>query len=327
MSRKLAEFLLEAKIITREQLKEADSFTENSKEKSYYLYFARKGIVSEMKLAEVASKKYRIPYFDINKAKIKPEVIQIFKPEHVIRYRMIPVERSDDTLAVAIENPQNIRFIDDAKFLTQMNIEPILTTPSAFSKAMDKYYGGAQDMEVLESEIKSGLKEQKKLDKDQKSEKTEAVDIIAASESYHVDEETRVPALKLVNSILVDSIRRKASDIHLENYENKFRIRMRVDGTLSQTIIPPKELHLPAVARIKIMAKMDISERRLPQDGRIKIKTASGEMDFRVSSMPTVTGEKIVLRTLDKSSLKTDVKDIGFDKNDLKYIYVSYSLF
>ena len=318
MSRKLAELLLEANLISKDQLKDADVAIDDSPGLSYYLYFARKGIVEEKKLTEIASKRYRIPYFDLDKFEMQPETIQIFKPEHVQKYRMIPVEKSDDTLVVAIEDPQSIKHIDDAKFLTQMNIEPILTTSSAFSRAMDKYYGGAKDMESLEAEIKEGLKEYKKLEGGTDAGSDEVDVIGGGSESYYVDAESRVPALKLVNQVLMDSIRRKASDIHIENYEDKFRIRMRIDGSLVQTIIPPKELHVPSIARIKIMARMDISERRLPQDGRIKIQTQNGNMDFRVNSMPTVTGEKIVLRSLDRSSLKTDINEVGFDSRDLE---------
>jgi type IV pilus assembly protein PilB len=309
MSRQLAELLLKESLITPAQLQAADDAFRRSKE-PILNYLLRTNSVHEQKILEVFSKRYKIPSFELSKYSVPEEVIKLLSRDDVFKFQLIPVEKAKGTLVVALADPTSLRFLDDIKFRTQMQVEPVLTSFSAFERAKEKYYGSMLNVQAavdgLTKKTDSGAEKVEDLG----SSNQEAVDI---SDENQID----APIINLVNQVLVDSIRRKASDIHVEPYERSFRIRMRVDGVLYEALRPPYEVRNAVIARLKIMAKMDIAEKRLPQDGRIKIRTGIGEMDYRVSSMPTVYGEKIVLRLLDKSGLQTDLIKLGFEKNDL----------
>ncbi|MGE3263539.1 MAG: type IV-A pilus assembly ATPase PilB [Bacteriovoracia bacterium] len=316
MSKAFVDLLAKENLITQGDYNAAEEAFQ--KQKIPHLKFLQQqNMIVEQKLVEHFSKKYSIPSFDLSKYTIAPEIIKIMGAEDVRRFRLIPLQKAKGTLVVALADPTALSNLDDIKFRTQLRIEAVITSISAFDGAMEKYYGA---LNLIEKQVKVGEADKVEdlgLNDDSAHEIKDANDIDA-------------PVIQLVNQILVDAIKKKASDIHIEPYEHSFRVRIRIDGALYETMRPPNQVKSAIIARVKIMAKMDIAEKRLPQDGRIKIRTPFGEMDFRVSSMPTVFGEKMVLRLLNKSGLQTDLMKLGFEKNALeaftKSIHESYGM-
>lgn len=303
MSRQLAELLLKERLITQAQFNASDEAFQKSKEE-HMRFLARTGAVLENKLQEIFSKKYNLPPFDIARYNVDPEVIKIFTREDVRKYRMLPVQKAKGVLVVALSDPTALAMIEDVKFRTQTSkVEAVITTLSAFDSAQEKCYGALRSMDDFVKEKTAG-------DVEDLSINVDAHEINDASE---ID----APIIQLVNSVLIDAIKKKASDIHIEPYEKSFRMRLRIDGVLYEVGRPSASTKSAVIARIKIMAKMDIAEKRLPQDGRIKIRTPAGEMDFRVSSLPTAFGEKMVLRLLNKGGLQPDLTKLGMEKKAL----------
>jgi type IV pilus assembly protein PilB len=316
MSKQLVDLLLKEGIITQGHFNAAEEAFQKQKI-PHLKYLQQQNLVQEQKIVEHFSKKYSVPSFDLNKYVIDPEIIKILSAEDARRFRLIPLQKAKGTLVIALADPTALANLDDIKFRTQMRIEAVITSLTAFDAAMDKYYGA---MNLIEKQVKVG-----------EADKVEDIGLNSADAHEIKDaNEIDAPIIQLVNQVLVDAIKKKASDIHIEPYENAFRIRLRIDGALYEAMRPPMQVKSAVIARVKIMAKMDIAEKRLPQDGRIKIKTPFGEMDFRVSSMPTVFGEKIVLRLLNKGGLQTDLMKLGFEKQALesftKSIHESYGM-
>jgi type IV pilus assembly protein PilB len=316
MSKQLVDLLLKEALITQGHFNAAEEAFQKQKV-PHLKYLQQQNLVQEQKIIEHFSKKYSIPSFDLNKYQIDPEIVKILSAEDARRFRLIPLQKAKGTLVIALADPTALANLDDIKFRTQMRIEAVITSLSAFDAAMDKYYGA---MNLIEKQVKVG-----------EADKVEDIGLNNADAHEIKDAgEIDAPIIQLVNQVLVDAIKKKASDIHIEPYENAFRIRLRIDGALYEAMRPPMQVKSAVIARVKIMAKMDIAEKRLPQDGRIKIKTPFGEMDFRVSSMPTVFGEKIVLRLLNKGGLQTDLLKLGFEKAALesftKSIHESYGM-
>jgi len=304
MSKQFVDLLLKEQLITQGDFNAADEAFQ--KQKIPHLKFLQQqNIILEQKLVEHFSKKYSVPSFDLSKYVIDPEVVKILNAEDARRFRLIPLQKARGTLVVALADPTALANLDDIKFRTQMRIEAVITSLSAFDVAMDKYYGA---MNLIEKQVKVG-----------EADKVEDMGL-NQGDAHEIKDANEIdaPVIQLVNQILVDAIKKKASDIHIEPYEASFRIRLRIDGALYEAMRPPFQVKNAVIARVKIMAKMDIAEKRLPQDGRIKIRTPFGEMDFRVSSMPTVFGEKVVLRLLNKSGLQTDLLKLGFEKAALE---------
>lgn len=303
MSKAFIDLLLKENLITQANFNAAEEAFH--KQKVPHLKFLQQNnLILENKIVEHFSKKYSVPSFDLNRYQIDPEITKILTPEDARRFRLIPLQKAKGTLVVALADPTALANLDDIKFRTQMRIEAVLTTLSAFDAAMDKYYGA---MNLIEKQVKTG--------------ESDSVEEMGLNEDAHEIKDANeidAPVIQLVNQVLVDAIKKKASDIHIEPYENIFRIRFRIDGALYEIMRPPNQVKSAVIARVKIMARMDISEKRLPQDGRIKIKTPFGEMDFRVSSMPTIFGEKMVLRLLNKGGLQTDMMKLGFEKQALE---------
>jgi type IV pilus assembly protein PilB len=316
MSKQFVDLLLKEQLITQGDYNAAvEAF---QKQKMPHLKFLQQqNIVVEQKLVEHFSKKYSIPSFDLSKYVIDPEVVKILSAEDARRFRLIPLQKARGTLVVALADATALANLDDIKFRTQMRIEAVITSITAFEVAMDKYYGA---MNLIEKQVKVG-----------EADKVEEMGL-NAGDAHEIKDANDIdaPVIQLVNQVLVDAIKKKASDIHIEPYEATFRIRLRIDGALYEAMRPPFQVKNAVIARVKIMAKMDIAEKRLPQDGRIKIRTPFGEMDFRVSSMPTVFGEKIVLRLLNKGGLQTDLLKLGFEKAALhaftESIHESYGM-
>jgi type IV pilus assembly protein PilB len=226
----------------------------------------------------------------------------------VYKYQILPIKRTGSNLRMAMADPSNILAIDDIKFLTSCNVEVFVSTESAIKMAIDKYYDPSSAM----AEIMMGsMGDEEKMELLDDSEEVDINELQQASED--------APVVRLVNMILTEAIKRKASDIHLEPYEKTFRVRLRLDGVLNDFMKPPMKMKNAILSRVKIMAKLNIAERRLPQDGRIKMKLGRDrEMDFRVSVLPTLFGEKVVLRLLDKANLQLDMTKLGFEENALR---------
>ncbi|MFN0061992.1 MAG: type IV-A pilus assembly ATPase PilB [Myxococcaceae bacterium] len=305
MSGRLGELLVRDNLISVQQLRKAQE--EQQKAGSRIgTALIKTGAIEESKLTDFLSKQYGVPAINLKDFDIDPEIIKLVSKEVAEKHLVIPVNRAGPSLIVAMADPSNIYAVDDLKFLTGYNIEPVVASEPSLREAIEKYYAEkGQSLEDIVGEV------------------TEDVEV-AHEEEVNIDEAAKAaddaPVVKLVNLILLDAIKKHASDIHVEPYEKDFRVRFRIDGVLYDVMKPPMKLKNAITSRLKIMADLDISERRLPQDGRIKIKIGGGkEMDFRVSVCPTLFGEKVVLRLLDKSNLQLDMTKLGFDAEPLQW--------
>ena len=306
MSVRLGELLVSKGLITAKQLEDALQEQKISGNK-LGSSLVKLGLISEKNLVSFLSRHYGVPAIDLSEAQIDPEVIKMIPPDVVFKYQVIPIKRIGSTLRVAMNDPSNILAIDDIKFLTSCHVEVFVSTESAIKAAIDKFYDSSESLaDIMDS-----------MDGAEKMELLEEIDEVDIRELQQASEDA--PVIKLVNLILNEAIKRKASDIHLEPYEKVFRVRLRTDGVLQEFMKPPMKLKNAIISRAKIMAKLDIAERRLPQDGRIKMKYGKDkEMDFRVSVLPTLYGEKVVMRLLDKSNLQLDMTKLGFEEKPLK---------
>jgi type IV pilus assembly protein PilB len=307
MSGRLGELLVRENLISVQQLRKAqEDQQKNGTRISTALI--KVGAIEESKLTDFLSKQYGVPAINLKEFDIDGEIIKLVPKDVAEKHLVIPVNRAGSSLIVAMCDPSNIYAVDDLKFLTGYNIEPVVTSEPALREAIEKYYAEkGPNLEDIISNMEDDV------------EVSEADD-----EGGNVEEMAKAaddaPVIKLVNLILKDAIGKRASDIHIEPYEKDFRVRFRIDGVMYEVMKPPMKLRNAITSRLKIMAQLDISERRLPQDGRIKIKLGGGkEMDFRVSVCPTLFGEKIVMRLLDKSNLQLDMTKLGFEPEPLKW--------
>jgi type IV pilus assembly protein PilB len=345
--------LVSSALITEDQLNKALA-TQKSEGGRLGTLLVKLGFVQEDKLMTFLSKQYGVPYVDLSKFEINPAVIKHIPAEVAQKYRIMPINRAGATITIAMVDPSNIFAIDDIKFMTGYNVEAVVATEGAIVEAVKKYYGAAARSLVA---AKAGAvansnapKEEKKISLDAKDysmdENAEdsfvddidtggvvdvddfdnlvhgAVDELEVIEDEKLDtlsDEVEAPIIKLVNGILLRAAKAGVSDVHIEPYEKKFRVRYRLDGVLKTVMGLPLKIRNAIISRVKIMASLDIAERRLPQDGRIKLKMGRNKvMDFRVSVLPTLFGEKIVMRLLDKSNLQLDMTKLGFDEDQLK---------
>jgi len=305
---RLGEILVKNSLITREQLTSALQEQKMSGGQSKLgTILIKQGLISEHDLVSFLSRQYGVPTINLNEYEIDPAVVKIIPPEVVQKYSLVPVNRAGSTLIVAVSDPSNLFAIEDIKFMTSYNVEMVVASESDIRGAIDKYY----DQSASLADVMDNLD----------MEDLELVDTEETIDVSSLEKATEdAPVVKLVNLILMDAIRKKASDIHVEPYEKTFRVRYRIDGVLYEVMKPPMKLKNAITSRIKIMAELDIAERRLPQDGRIKIKLGGGkDMDYRVSCLPTLFGEKIVLRLLDKSNLQTDLTKLGYEPDALAH--------
>lgn len=307
MSRALADVLLKDKIITPQHFQEAADANQQRGE-NQIKYLISKKYVAEEKLLQYLSQKYSMPAINLTKYEVKPEVIKLVPPELALRHHVVPIQQNKGVLVVAIADPTILMKIEDIKFATKLSVEAVLTTFSSMETALAKYYSGSNLMAEAVNIF------QKKQEKSTEFEVDRAA-VIQVDAGASTDKEA--PVISLVNNILVECIRRGASDIHCEMYEQQGRVRLRIDGILVEIAKIPIEMRRPLVARIKIMSRLDISESRLPQDGRIKIKVGNNDVDFRVSIMPCLFGEKACLRMLSQGSLPLDLNKLGFEARAL----------
>ena len=305
MSVRLGELLVSKGLINAKQLEDALQEQKVSGNK-LGSSLVKLGYIAEKNLVAFLSRHYGVPAIDLSEAQIDGEVIKMVPPDVVFKYQVVPIKRIGSTLRVAMSDPSNILAIDDIKFLTGCHVEVFVSTESTIKAAIDKFYDSTESL----ADIMDSMDDSEKMELLEESEEVDIRELQQASED--------APVIKLVNLILNEAIKRKASDIHLEPYERIFRVRFRTDGVLQEFMKPPMKLKNAIISRAKIMAKLDIAERRLPQDGRIKMKFGKDkEMDFRVSVLPTLYGEKVVMRLLDKSNLQLDMTKLGFEEKPL----------
>jgi len=299
----LAELLVSSNLLDLEQLEQA---RRDQKANGGRLTTAvvRLGFIKDAQLVEFLGQHYGLPTIDLNGFEIDPEAIKMLNRQVCDKHVVLPVSKAGKTLVVAFSDPSNIYVKDDLALLTRCKIEPVVASEPSIMAAIDKYYGGTQKIENLISEIEEV----------QDGDRTSVGQVEVVDQQQGADEG---PIVKFVNAMLSEAIKTRTSDIHIEPYEKRFRIRFRIDGSLVEKTQPPGNAAAAIVSRIKILSRLDIGERRKPQDGRMKVKTRNGaEIDFRVSCLPTIFGEKVVLRLLDKSNLQVDMTKLGFESDD-----------
>jgi type IV pilus assembly protein PilB len=330
MSGKLGEILLKENLISAEQLKQA---IEHQKANGGRLgnSLVKLGFLSDDEVTAVLSRQYGVPSINLSYFEVDQTVIKLIPMETAMKYQILPLSRVGSSLTVAMVDPTNVFAMDDIKFMTGFNIEPVVASETAIMEAIKKHYGTVEDVErkkeieEIVSFIDEGGAESVELEAEDESTLNLAALEKAAEEA---------PVIKLVNYILTDAVKRGASDIHMEPYEKEYRVRYRVDGMLQTVMNPPLKLRDAIISRVKIMSKLDISEKRLPQDGRIMIKMMHNgkkkQLDFRVSVLPTLHGEKVVMRLLDKENLRLDMTKLGFEPESLaklqKAIFKPYGM-
>jgi len=321
MSAKLGESLLKDNLITPQQLKEALDYQRiNGGRLASTL--VKLCMLSDEEVTAVLSRQYGVPSVNLDLFEVDPAAVALVPQETAERYCVLPLSRVGSTITLAMVDPTNVFAIDDIKFMTGLSVEPVVVSETALNTAIAKHYGSSRELElakvmedlVAESSLPDFGDELDQLELENPDEEIDLENLERMSED--------APVVKLVNVILVDALRRGASDIHIEPYEKEFRVRFRMDGVLYNIMTPPMKMRDALTSRLKIMARLDIAEKRLPQDGRIKIRVRlenrSRELDFRVSTLPTIFGEKMVLRLLDKENLRLDMTQLGFEPEGLE---------
>lgn len=320
MSAKLGETLLRENLITPQQLKEALDYQRTNGGRLGST-LVKLGFLSDEEITAVLSRQYGVPSVNLSLFEIDESAVKLIPQEVAQKYMVLPLSRVGATLTLAMVDPTNVFAIDDIKFMTGFGVEPVVVSEAAMQEAMEKYYGSAKSLDIFSAVMEDIVKDSQKVSFDD----SEDLELLEEQEEIDLDDLERAssdaPVVKLVNVVLVDSLRRGASDIHIEPYEKEFRVRFRIDGILYDIMRPPMKMRDAITSRVKIMSKLDIAEKRLPQDGRIKIKVKldgrSRELDFRVSTLPVLWGEKIVLRLLDKDKLMLDMTKLGFEPESL----------
>jgi type IV pilus assembly protein PilB len=307
VNRRLGDLLVADGLITQEQLDKALVEQKGSAEKLGSILI-KLGAVNEEQLIGFLSRQYGVPSITLSQLEIDPDVLKLVPPQIAKKYEVLPVRKMGNSLALAMADPTNVFALDDISFMTNLQVLPLVASQSAIKKAIERNYESkAEAISSMMTEMSTDLSNVEVLEGDEEGAAAK-VDVFELKES--ADE---APVVKLVNMVLVDAIQKSASDIHFESYEKIFRIRFRIDGVLHEMLSPPKRLESAILSRLKIMSNLDIAERRLPQDGRIKLRYSNREIDFRVSTLPTIFGEKAVLRILDKDALRLDLTQLGFD--------------
>ena len=330
MSGRLGEILLKENLITPDQLKQAlDHQKANGGRLGNSL--VKLGFLNDDEVTAVLSRQYGVPSINLAYFDVDPNVTKLIPMDTAMKYQVLPLSRVGSSLTLAMVDPTNVFAMDDIKFMTGFNIEPVVASESAIQEAIRKQYGSFEEQERKKEleEIVSFIDEGQTESLELEAEENGALNLEQLEKAAE-----EAPVVKLVNYILTDAVKRGASDIHMEPYEKEYRIRYRIDGLLQNMMNPPFRLRDAIISRVKIMSKLDISEKRLPQDGRIMIKMMKDgkkkALDFRVSVLPTLHGEKIVMRLLDKENLRLDMTKLGFEQASLdkftKAIFKPYGM-
>ena len=350
MAVRIGDLLLKEKRITPAQLQEALNYQKTNGGK-LGLNLVKLGFVTDEEITSLLSKQYGVPSINLTQFEIDQSVIKLIPPDTAQKYQIVPLSRSGATLTIAITDPTNVFAMDDIKFMTGYNVEPVVASETAVTEAIKRYYPAASAAGKATQKAVEKKPEKAKPQPQQASltsaatlelvtkalEETTAevvgddVELLEELEQIDVASLERqggeAPVIRLVNLMLMSAIQKGASDIHIEPYEKEFRVRFRIDGILYNVMAPPMKFRDAITSRIKIMAKLDIAEKRLPQDGRIKIRFAVDgalkEIDFRVSCLPTLFGEKIVMRLLDKDKLMLDMTKLGFESESLSKLEIA----
>ncbi|PYR90326.1 MAG: type IV-A pilus assembly ATPase PilB [Acidobacteria bacterium] len=338
---RIGELLLKEKRLTPAQLQEALNYQKTNGGKLGF-NLVKLGFVKDEEITALLSKQYGVPSINLAQFEIDPAIVKLIPAETAQKYQIVPLSRSGATLTIAMTDPTNVFAMDDIKFMTGYNVEPVVASETAVTDALQRYFpstpaaaprGERKEKKITAPQQEANLNNAATLEMVSKAlEESASIvddDVELLEEIDQIDVSSlekqggEAPVIRLVNLMLMSAIQKGASDIHIEPYEKEFRVRFRIDGILYNVMAPPMKFRDAITSRIKIMAKLDIAEKRLPQDGRIKIRFADGEggtkeIDFRVSCLPTLFGEKIVLRLLDKDKLMLDMTKLGFEPDSLK---------
>ncbi|WIF94511.1 type II secretion system ATPase GspE [Caminicella sporogenes] len=298
--KRLGDLLVDAGLITREELEEALKLQKKSGKKLGEILI-QQGLITEKQIIEVLEFQLGIPHMDLDKYYIDPEIPKLISENLARRHLIIPIKKDRGKLVLAMADPLNIYAIDDVRIATGLDVEPVISTTQGILNAIDGYYGKQNAEKAIED-----------------FKKQYDVDDITEIDENILNEINNAPVVRLVNSIIKQAIKAKASDIHIEPFEKNVRVRFRIDGDLQEIMTPSKSTHSAIVTRIKIMAKMDIAEKRIPQDGRVEMVIDGRDVDLRISVLPTVYGEKVVIRLLDRSNFLKTKEELGFSKGNLK---------
>jgi len=284
-----------------EQLKKALQEQKSSGMRLGYT-LVKLGFVEETEVTKCLARQYRMPAVDLTRFEVDPKILKLLPPDIATKHTVLPLKREGRTLTVAIADPNNVSAIEDIKFITRCDVFPVIAGEYTLRNAIDRYY--QQSDAQLQTLLKSveAAEEDLEVVEEQQDEDVKAQDLADDA-----------PVVKLINGLLTDAVKRGASDIHIEPFEHEMRVRYRVDGALHEVMKPPIKMRAALTSRIKIMAQLNIAERRVPQDGRIKLKFGAKVIDYRVSTLPVLFGEKIVLRILDKGNLTLDLTKFGFE--------------
>ena len=300
---RLGDLLMKEGLITKDQLEKAlQEQRANGTRIGYNL--VKLGFVQETEITKMLARQFRMPAVDLSRFEVDPKIVKMIPADIALKHLVLPLKKEGRTLTVAMADPTNLGVIDDLKFVTRFDIFPVIAGEYTLRMAIEKYY------EQVDAQLDTLLKE---MGEDAESEELELVQEQEEAEQAGAAMADDAPVVKLINAILTDAVKRGASDIHVEPFEHEIRVRYRIDGALSEVMKPPIKLKAALTSRIKIMAALNIAERRVPQDGRIRLKMGKRVIDFRVSTLPVLFGEKIVMRILDKGNLTLDLSKFGFE--------------
>ena len=314
MSSNLGELLIREKLITSEQLKSAAEYEKKNKV-SIGSALVALGIITEENMAQALSRQLGYPYIDLSQFEVYPDVIELIPPDIAKKHMIMPIHRIRSFLTMAMVDPTDLDVIENVRFRTSLSVQPVIASESGVSEAINKYYGATDSMRVKEI-----------IDEIESADDGSVNVVEEEEEEYDIQELTRsteeAPVITLVNTIFMDAIKKGASDVHFEPYERSFRVRYRIDGVLHEMMDLAMKFKNPVISRVKILSSMDIAEKRLPQDGRLKMRVKWGddnrkEVDMRISCIPTIFGEKIVSRILDRENLQLDLTRLGFERKSL----------
>ena len=303
---RLGDLLVREKLISREQLDKALQEQKQSGTRVGY-NLVKLGFIQETELTKVLARQYKMPAVDLSRFQVDPRIAKLVPPELAVKHLVLPLKRDGRTLTVAMADPTDLGVLEDLKFITRYDIFPVIGGEYSIKTAVDKIYEAAMDNQV--ADLMSVIDDMES-DGDVEVVEEQDEDVSAAALQAQMED---APVVKLINAILTDAVKRGASDIHFECFEHDIRVRYRIDGALQEVMRPPMKLKAALISRFKIMAQLNIAERRVPQDGRIKLKMGNKVIDYRVSTLPTLFGEKIVLRILDKGNLTLDLEKFGIE--------------
>jgi type IV pilus assembly protein PilB len=297
---RLGEILLREGLVTRDQLAQALAEQKNTKHRLGYV-LVKLGLVQELEITKVLARQYRMPAVDLTRFEVDPKIIKLVPAEMATKSIVLPLKREGRTLTVAMADPTDLGLLEDLKFITRFDLFPVIAGEYTLRNLIEKHYESAdQQLQILIKDMEASGEDVEVVEQEEDELATQA----------QIDD---APVVKLINGLLTDAVRRGASDIHIEPFEHEIRVRYRIDGALLEIMKPPLKMKAALTSRVKILSQLNIAERRVPQDGRLKLKMGTRVIDFRVSTLPVLFGEKIVLRILDKGNLTLDLTKFGFE--------------